>query len=159
MCRSVFQAFCVSIFGPEFLHWRVNKATEESGEMDGGWWEERSEGYSLTEWRLMSLFCLTKPLLIPAGLWMFRDVSDMNNRCQSSAVTFDRGHSVVFGPALRAGTSSVLIQQRNSGLSFCRYGMRVSFYALLYFYLAVHLLNLLLWVCVYVGCSQGLWVT
>lgn len=52
----------------------------------------------------MSLSCLTKPLLIPAGLWMFRDVSDVNKQCQSSAVTFDPCHSVVFGPALRAGT-------------------------------------------------------
>lgn len=47
-----------------------------------------ARGYSLTEWRLMSLCCLTKPLLIPPGLWMFRDVSNMNKRCQSSAVTF-----------------------------------------------------------------------
>lgn len=100
VCRNVFQTFCVSIFGPEFLHWGVKRATEGSGEMDGGWWEERSERYSLTEWRLMSLSCLTKPLLIPPGLWMFRDVSDVNNQCQSSAVTFDRCRSVVFGPVV-----------------------------------------------------------
>ena len=117
LCRSVFQAFWVSIFGPEFLHSRVKRATEQSGEMDGGRWGERSEGYSLTEWRLMSLFCLAKPLLIPPGLWMFRDVSDMNKRCQSSAVTFDWCHLVVLGPALWAGTSSILIQQWKGGSS------------------------------------------
>lgn len=101
-----------------FLLLNMKTVTEGSEEMDRRWRVERSERYSLTLWRMVGLSCLTKPLLIPAGLWMFRNVSDMNKRCQSSAVTFERCRLVAFGPVLRAATSSFQAQLWDSGLSF-----------------------------------------
>lgn len=76
----------------------------------------------LTEWRLTSTFCLAKPLLITSGLRVSTDVSDMNKRFQSAAVTFNwyviglclsfhRGrHFISCNPAAKQGGLWHLIQ-------------------------------------------------